>query len=96
MPKFATCHSFAIITIAMDTAADTSLIQFSLMFLMLINIYYCTSGRAVQENIRFKACSIGPTVGRANTKANNRIFSCTARPKECDNIFIICDNIFII
>jgi len=26
-------------------------------------IYYCTSGRAVQENIRFKAGSIGPTVG---------------------------------
>ena len=41
-------------------------------------IYYCTSGRAVQENIRFKAGSIGPTVGRANTEAENQIFSCTA------------------
>ena len=30
-----------------------------------------------------------PTVGRANTEAENRVFSCTARPKECDNIFII-------
>ena len=47
------------------------------------------SGRAAQENIQFKAGSIGPTVGRANTKAENRIFSCTARPKESDNIFII-------
>ena len=27
-------------------------------------------------------------VGRANTEAENRIFSCTARPKECYNIFI--------
>ena len=54
-----------------------------------IYIYYCTSGRAVQENIRFKAGSIGPTVGRANKDDENRIFSCTARPNECDNIFII-------
>jgi len=54
-----------------------------------IHIYYCTSGQAVQENIRFEAGSIGPTIGRANTEAENRIFSCTARPKECDNIFII-------
>jgi len=54
-----------------------------------VYIYYCTSRRAVQENIRFKAGSIGPTIGRANTKAENQILSCTARPKECDNIFII-------
>ena len=54
-----------------------------------IHIYYCTSGRAVQENIWFKAGSIGPSVGRANTEAKNRIVSCTTRPKECDNIFII-------
>jgi len=54
-----------------------------------IYVYYCTSGRAVQENIRFEAGSIGPTVGRANTKAENQIFSCTAQPKECNNIFII-------
>ena len=46
-------------------------------------------GGAVQENIRFEAGSIGPTVGRTNTEAKNRIFSFTARPKECDNIFII-------
>jgi len=58
----------------------------------IIHIYYCTSGRAVQENIRFKAGSIGPTVGRANTKAESRIFSCTARPKECNNILIIWPN----
>jgi len=51
--------------------------------------YYYTSGRAVQENIRFEAGSISPTIGRANTEAENRMFSCTARPKECDNIFII-------
>jgi len=44
---------------------------------------------AVQKNIWFKAGSIGPTVGRANTEAENRIFFCTAQPKECDNIFII-------
>ena len=37
------------------------------------HIYYCTSGRAVQQNIRFKAGSIGPTIGRANTEAENRI-----------------------
>jgi len=54
-----------------------------------VSIYYCTSGRAVQEYIQFEAGSIGPTVGRANIEAENRIFSCTARPKECDNIFII-------
>ena len=41
------------------------------------------------ENIWFKAGSIGPTVGRANTEAENQIFSCTAQPKECDNICII-------
>jgi len=45
--------------------------------------------RAVQENIQFKAGSIGPTIGRANTEVENRIFSCTARPKECNNIFIM-------
>ena len=33
------------------------------------------SGRAVQENIQFEAGSIGPTVGRANTEAENPIFS---------------------
>jgi len=32
------------------------------------------SGRAVQENIRFKAGSIGPTVGRANTEAESEYF----------------------
>ena len=51
-----------------------------------VHIYYCTSGRAVQENIRFEACSIGPTVGRANTEAENQIFSFTGRPKECNSI----------
>ena len=54
-----------------------------------INIYYCMSGRAVQENVQFEAGSIGPTVGRSNTEAKNRVFSCAARPKECDNEFII-------
>ena len=48
----------------------------------VLHIYYCTSGRVVRENIQFKAGSIGPTVGRANTKAENR-------PKECDNTLII-------
>ena len=42
------------------------------------------SGRAAQENIQFKAGSIGPTIGRANTEAKNRIFSCTAQAKECN------------
>ena len=57
----------------------------------VIHVYYFMSGRAVLQNIRFKAGSIGPTVGRANTEAENQIFSCTARPKECDKniIFII-------
>jgi len=32
---------------------------------------------------------IGLTVGRSNTEAENRIFSSTARLKECDNILII-------
>ena len=58
-------------------------------YIKCIYNYYCTSGRAVQKNIRFEAGSIGPTVGRPNTEAENRIFSCTAWPKECDNIFII-------
>ena len=40
----------------------------------------------LQENIRFKAGSIGPTTGRANTEAFNQIFSCTVRPKERNNI----------
>ena len=47
------------------------------------------SGRAVQENIRFEAGGIGLTVGRVNKEAENRIFSCTARPKECNNAFNI-------
>jgi len=47
------------------------------------------SGRAVQENIQFKVGSIGPAIRRANTEAENQIFSCTARPKECNNVFII-------
>jgi len=44
------------------------------------------SGGAVQENMRFEAGSIGLTIGRANTEAENQIFSCTARTKECNNI----------
>ena len=60
-----------------------------LLYAVIINIYYCTSGRAVQENIRFKAGSIGPIVGRTNTEAENRISSCTARPKECNNILYL-------
>ena len=59
------------------------------LHILSIYIYYCTSGRAVQENIQFETGSIGPSVGRANSEAENRIFSCTARPKECDNIVII-------
>ena len=66
----------------------------------VLHIYHCMSGKAVQENIHFKAGSIGLTIGRANTAsleskggpilpALNRIFSCTAQPKECNNIFII-------
>ena len=50
------------------------------------------SGKAVQENIWFEAGSISLTVGRANTEAENRIFSCTARHKESNNIFIIWTN----
>ena len=29
-----------------------------------------------------------PTTGRASTEAENRIFSCTAQPQECSDIFI--------
>lgn len=50
------------------------------------SMYYCTHGRAVQENIRFKSGSIVLTIGRANTETENPVFSCTARPKECKNI----------
>ena len=46
------------------------------------------SGR-VQENIWFKAGSVGPTEGRANAEAENQIFSRTALPKECNNRLII-------
>ena len=63
-----------------------------------IYTYYRRSGRAVRENIRFKAGkagSIGPTVGRTNTEGENRIFSCTARPKECNNIFVISYPIYL-
>ena len=56
---------------------------------MDITYTYCTSGSAVLENIRFKAGSIDPTIGRTNTKAKNRIFSSTARPKESNNIYYI-------
>ena len=45
-------------------------------------IYYCMSGRAVQEYIRFKADSTGSTEGRANEEAENRILSCIVRPYE--------------
>ena len=31
---------------------------------------YCTSGSPVQENIRFKAGSIGPPYGRASLELN--------------------------
>ena len=55
----------------------------------ILYTYCCTSGRAVQENIRFVDGNIGPTVGKSNTEAENRIFSSTARLKECDNILII-------
>ena len=42
--------------------------------------------RAAHKNIRIKACSIGPTIGRANTEAKNGTFSCIAWPNECINI----------
>lgn len=45
-------------------------------------IYYCTSERAVQENIQLKASSIGLTLQRANTEAENQMFSCTAWSKH--------------
>ena len=32
----------------------------------------CTSERALQENVQFKAGSIGPTEGRANAEAENQ------------------------
>ena len=58
-----------------------------LMFFILV--YYCMSGRAVQENIQFEASSIGQTIGRDNREAENKKLSCSARPKKCDNIFNI-------
>lgn len=52
----------------------------------VMSMYYCTSGRALQENIWFKADSIGPTVGSANAEANKIIFSCTACLRSmCNN-----------
>ena len=34
----------------------------------------------IQESIQFKAGSTGPTKGRVNAEAENRIFSCAAGP----------------
>ena len=36
-----------------------------------INIYYCTTGRAIRGNIQFEAGSIGPSAARDNTEAEN-------------------------
>ena len=45
--------------------------------------HYCTSGRAVQENVWFEAGSIGLTKSeRANAEVENQIFSCIAQSKE--------------
>ena len=37
----------------------------------IINIYYCTTGRAIRGNIQFEAGSIGPSAARDNTEAEN-------------------------
>ena len=41
------------------------------LFPHLINIYYCTTGRAIRGNIQFEAGSIGPSAARDNTEAEN-------------------------
>ena len=45
---------------------------------MGINIYYCTTGRAIQGNIQFKGGSIGPTA----------YSTVCPTQKECNNRFI--------
>ena len=67
-----------------DSQESKVLVDIAWCHINYINIYYSMSGRAAQENIQFKAGSIGPTIGRANTEAKNRIFSCTAQAKECN------------
>ena len=64
--------------------------------LMMINIYYCMTGRAIRWNIPyycmigraiwwnilFEIDCIGPTEGRDDAEIENGIFHCIARPKE--------------
>ena len=37
----------------------------------IVDIYYCTTGRAIWGNIQFEAGSIGPSAARDNTEAEN-------------------------
>ena len=39
--------------------------------IIIINIYYCMTGRAIRGNIQFEAGSIGPSAARDNTEAEN-------------------------
>jgi len=53
----------------------------SLEPIVLINIYYCTTGRAILGNIQLEGGSIGRTEGRDNTEPESGIFPHIARPK---------------
>jgi len=57
-----------------------------LVFRLSIRIYYCMSGRAVQENIWFKAGSIGPTVQKPRTK-----YSCVLPDLRSAIIYLLYD-----
>ena len=54
-----------------------------------IYIYYCMTGRAIQENIQFEIDRIGPTEGKDDTEVEKGIFSHIAQPEELHHRIII-------
>ena len=48
---------------------------------MLIHMYYCMTGRAIQGNILFKIDHIGRTRGRDDTEVENGIFPVLPNPR---------------
>ena len=59
------------------------------LHILIINIYYCMSGRAIWENIKLEGGSIGPTEVRDNTDQRAEFFPILLDPRKCNNRFIV-------
>ena len=53
----------------------------NVLYMVVVHMYYCMTGRAIQGNIPFKIDRIGPTKGRQDTEIKNRIFPILPDPR---------------